>query len=496
MKPSVTIVHAGRVIALPSCFGPQFERVCTVTVCTMTKDWYTKRLVKHVEERQLFWYEKDPLQQVDVFCTWSGYLHRIATMLAETHTVQVERRIDTKLGEPDVSLVKDVVWRPHQRDVFVRLLSYDGGVVVCPTGFGKSFLMTQLARVYPSADIVVTVPSVDIARALERSLTSAIGAAQVGFVGDGERTVRRVTVAVTHSIEHTNADASLVLVDECHSVMTKHFLHKLFRFRRAKLFGFTATPRGRHDRADAYLEACFGPIIYEVPYQEAVRAGNVVPLVVRVYTNRDGPSLDHVADPVLIERHGIIANAARNRLIAAIARDAEREFGHDEQILIMVDKVEHAYRLHQLLPDYTVVTGTVPAERIAELREAGVPIPERVDRDASRDAFAARTLKRVIATRVWEKGVDFPDLRVLIRADGLASAIAAAQVPGRLSRIGRQTQKPYGVLIDINDTFCKALQARYYARLRTYRSHGWRVVSRPPPDTLVSPPSEQDGHGS
>jgi hypothetical protein len=71
--------------------------------------------------------------------------------------------------------------------------------------------------------------------------------------------------------------------------------------------------------------------------------------------------------------------------------------------------------------------------------------------------------------------VDFRDLAGLVRADGLASPIAACQIPGRLSRLGKQTDKTVGVLVDFSDIFSKNLKARSRKRLSAYVKCGWII---------------------
>jgi hypothetical protein len=110
----------------------------------------------------------------------------------------------------------------------------------------------------------------------------------------------------------------------------------------------------------------------------------------------------------------------------------------------------------------------------------GAMLPEQKlclakERDSYRRAFERGTLKRAIATRIWERGVSFNDLQGLVRADGLASSIAAGQIPGRLSRLGNQVDKKFGRLVDVMDLFTGQLKGRSYSRLRAYKGYGWEI---------------------
>lgn len=747
----INIYKIGRVVAFsPADLGPRFEQGCTVTVMERQQPspenkWKAIRVpVKH----PLFWYADDPETKQKLFCTYGGYFTRLYKELKTMGVdVQVSLRRSHGLPAPDISKLQGVQWRPDQKEVLAHILSADGGVIVCPTAFGKSFCMRQIARVYPTSKIVITVSSLDVAKTIYQELKDFVP--DLGFCGTGMQQPRRVTVAVTNSLDRCDFDASLVLVDECfeagtpvktprgevpidsvssgdivcaahgvgtvlatsvrqtteacyvtltdgtristtpshpffteigwvpacklavgqvlfseedlrvlrnsvhpnisrgatrvgepventqmllkilleeaqepdarrrlsgkdgeeavgdrapsedkgreryransttegavqqtgrglvsgihrenraqkrgwisaslqgrrgkpgtddshrggrrvalhsaassagpkedhvsgvkrvasitfekldsprvvfnlsvsghpsyyaggvlvhncHTALAPSVVKKLNQFRRAKLFGLTASPEGRSDGGDGFMEALFGPRLYDVSYQRGVAVGNIVQLRVKMYRSSNGPDLSGIDDKTYVDRHGIILNKDRNDIVVRATRELEQELGAEAQILLMVDKIEHAYLLGQQLPEYTIVTGVMPKERRDELTLMGVLNAESKlcsasDRDRYRKAFEKNELKRVIATRVWEKGVDFRDLQGLIRADGLASPIAACQIPGRLSRLGKTVDKAVGVLVDFSDIFSKNLKARSRKRLGAYIKCGWII---------------------
>lgn len=478
----INIYKIGRVVAFsPAELGPRFERDCTVTVIesqdpSPENKWKRTRVaVPH----PLFWYADDPETKVKLFCTYGGYFTMLHRELRKTGLdVTVTSRRSHGLPPPDISKLKGVEWRPHQKEVVAHLLSADGGVIVCPTAQGKSFMLRQVTRAYPSSKIIITVSSLDVARTLYEEMRDFVP--DLGFCGTGRQQPRRVTVAVTNSLDRCDFNANLVMVDECHTALAPSVIKKLNQFSRAKLFGLTASPEGRSDGGDGFMEALFGPVLYDMSYQQGVAAGNIVQLRVKMYRSNMGPDLSGIEDKTYVDRHGIIINKHRNDLVLRATRELEQELGPESQILVMVDKIEHAYILANELKEYTVVTGVMTKDRKDELIAMGVFTAESKacsasDRDRYRRMFEKNELKRVIATRVWEKGVDFRDLAGLVRADGLASPIAACQIPGRLSRLGKTTDKTVGVLVDFSDVFSKNLKARSRKRLKSYVNCGWII---------------------
>lgn len=341
-------------------------------------------------------------------------------------------------------------------------------------------MIRQFIRAYPAAQIVITVPSYDVATEIFNDLVKAMPT-QVGFVGDGKRSTRRIQVAITQSLGHCNREANLVIVDEVHCVLTPNFLDMFVQFRRARFFGFTATPDGRSDGGDAFMEALWGPVIHDVPYQEAVQSGNVSQIKYRIYPVPVGPNTKGITKKYIKDRAGIWRNPFRNALISRVARATEAELGPDAQILIMVSTTEHAFVLGQLLPDYTIVHGESLSKdeaKIAKMKKNGAILDSQAvctkeDRKDYKEEFSSGRLKHAIATHVWAKGVNFLDLACLIRAEGVASPIAAGQIPGRLSRLGSDGQKEVGLLIDFNDIFSEDFKWRSNERISVYIANGW-----------------------
>jgi superfamily II DNA or RNA helicase len=151
----------------------------------------------------------------------------------------------------------------------------------------------------------------------------------------------------------------------------------------------------------------------------------------------------------------------------------------DEQVLIMVETVEHGMYLKRLLPEFTFVYGNINPTEYHDYKRDGFtgddPLKPK-DRNRLKQEFAEGTLKKVISTTVWKQAVDFPKLSMLIRAEGSASIIASTQIPGRLSRIADGKDK--GVLIDFVDGFDPWASARAAKRIRLYREKKWNIIRK------------------
>lgn len=342
---------------------------------------------------------------------------------------------------------QDEILRAMARRVDRRL----GGVVKVPPGVGKSFLMAAVCLLYPKAKFAVLVPDQDNFHKTYRHLTRFI--AGVGARGCGERRLGPGINVFTFGSAHWVDDRyDILLVDEAHKAMAPAIAAELLRAApHALRFAFTATPKGRLDKADARMEGMFGPIVYEMGWPEATTLGLVVPIEVRwiacdFSTNPTVAANGTPYEDTQRKRHGIWGHDARNARIAAAARRHV-----DDQVLIMVTTIEHALELSKMLPGFTLVYGQKDADEFDRFRRRGlvadgfVPV-SREDRERYRLAFEAGTLRHVIATDVWSTGVSFDALQVLIRADARSSEIMDEQIPGRVSRAHAATAKTTGIL--------------------------------------------------
>lgn len=338
-------------------------------------------------------------------------------------------------------------------------------------------LIGAAALLFPEAKIHVVTKSVDVAERIVRSLRRFLP--KIGMVGDGMKNWERVTVITAGSLEHSDGDADFLFADEVHQLATVNFSTTIAaRYLFSRNFGMSATPYARMDGAHAVLEPLFGPMVFDLPYQQAVELGLVVPIRVRWLPIRlKRNPVESVKNPVMRKKHGIWTNPERNGMIAAAVAD----YPADYQILILVETIEHAVHLGAQLPDFTLVYSTMyPQDCAAYKRKGLLPLDYRplsdVQKHNLRDQFEAGTLKRVIATDVWSTGVDFEQLNVLVRADARASDIVDVQGPGRVSRLYTSPEgvkKEYGEVIDCIDNFDANFYRRSEGRRKSYKLLGW-----------------------
>lgn len=413
----------------------------------------------------------------------SGYLARMIRRLKKlgcpttfVDNSPVRKRPNCYVPQWD-NLDGKITFRPRQEECLRIISKAPCGIIKAVTGFGKTTLVGAVAQLFPDARIDVVTKSVDVAERIMRSLKRMLP--RVGMIGDGWKQRERVTIITAGSLSHADGEADFLFADEVHQLATINFSKALAGpYRNSRNFGLSATPYARMDNAHAVLEPLFGPMIFDLPYQEAVELGLVVPVRVNWLPIRlsHNPA-ERYGNRVARKRHGIWTNYERNRMIA----DAVKAYPESYQILILVETIEHAVNLGRHLPDFKLVYGSMFPSDCAAYKKQGLlpkdytPLSE-LEKHDMRSGFESGTIKRVIATDVWSTGVDFEQLNVLVRADDRDSDIVDVQGPGRVSRIYTApdgTKKDYGEVLDCMDTFDPTFYRKSMGRRNSYKLLGW-----------------------
>lgn len=415
--------------------------------------------------------------------TTAGWFPRVSRALSRAgYAVKYRDNTPESRGGPDVytplwKRLADVRYKWMQKRVLELICANPYGQIICPTGYGKSFLIKCLATLLPKARFVISTHSRDVIEMLYDDLDADLPS--VGLIHSKKKVLNQRLMCVSgKSLHHAPLDTDFLIIDEGQEFATQDYLGKLAKFKRSRNFMFSANEKGdRIDNADFELEGPFGPPLITIPYHEAVKHGAIVQVKVRwVDVVMDVNPCEDYEDPTARVRNGIWRNKVRNELIAKTAREYP-----DEQVLIVVDTVEHACFLKGVLPEFTMVygEGSLDEERRQRFIKWGLINQDEPDMTPERrwklkKAFEAGKLRKAIATSVWNRGVNFTQLQVLIRADAKATPVQDKQIPGRLSRLS--PKKDYGLLIDFYDQFDKTYARKAADRKRQYRKMRWDML--------------------
>lgn len=143
------------------------------------------------------------------------------------------------------------------------------GVIVLPTGAGKSFV-AQMAIELTKRQTLVIVPTLDLMNQWYDLMLSSFNV-EVGLIGGGYFEVGAITITTYASafrfMERLGNQFGLLICDECH-----HLPGDVYRYAAEMAIapfrlGLTATPE-RADGGEALLTELLGPIIYRLEAQQ------------------------------------------------------------------------------------------------------------------------------------------------------------------------------------------------------------------------------------
>jgi superfamily II DNA or RNA helicase len=155
--------------------------------------------------------------------------------------------------------------REYQKAALAEWLKTRRGVVVMPTGTGKTFAAFLCIEKVGRPTLVVT-PKIDLMVQWAQELERAFGV-EVGMVGAGEFSYKPLTVTTYDSayihLEWWANRYGMVIFDECHHLPGASYMEAANAGLAPFRLGLTATPE-RADGGDQLLPELVGPIIYRL----------------------------------------------------------------------------------------------------------------------------------------------------------------------------------------------------------------------------------------
>ncbi len=440
-----------------------------VTQPTVTKKGSIKVIQTYTIRKEDVWYCSNGSGVIPP--AMAEYVVELLKMCGHT---PLFRDLRTPCSTPDWSRLNKEL-RQGQREILEIMCTFRHALIQAATGLGKTEAMVQFRLINPDLRIgIVTFRSAvrdSIAHRLRQNdpdhTVCVIKANSIIY----EAHTYVLVDKSLHKLDPSMID--VLIIDEVHGSGSERAFDQLLRFVGLRVYGLSATPFGRHDRADLVPIVLCGPLRLNLDYGFSVKTGANVPLHVYIY-KAYGPDVTTLSDHMQ-EKLGFWRNTQRNALIAYICKNLPA----DDQTIVMCRSVEHVLRLRKMLPDFICVFNPVNIEREQELLNMGLLPPGwknrsdfKLDPSEARKEFEENKLKKVICTPVWKEGVDFPNLRWVIRADGTVNKIFCIQAAGRLAR--KINGKQSAAVIDFMDMFGNMVQ-RSKARIKHYMKEGWHV---------------------
>ena len=343
------------------------------------------------------------------------------------------------------------------------------GIVVLPTGAGKTFLALRAIQRSASPTLVVA-PTIDLLHQWYARLVNAFDR-PVGVYYGAEKTIEPLTVTTYHSAgdliaAHGN-EFKLLIYDEVHHLPAPAWGESALMAPAPQRLGLTATFPDPDALSAAHWspELLVGPIIYEKRIQDLVGAQlaryrterlrvDLTPEERLRYDAAYGVYRAYFQTQRLPQRYGpfwlgeLLRRSARDREArrALLARETVRAL-----LAGAAGKLQQAAQLLQEHPHEQALIFTASNDVVYALsRRLLIPAITHETRAAERRAllegFRDGTYRALATSRVLNEGIDVPEAKVAIVLGGTAGAREYIQ---RLGRVLRKRGNREAVLYEI-----------------------------------------------
>jgi len=398
------------------------------------------------------------------------------TIVDKRKEVKFKRKVKTK----------NIESRPYQERALETSLREKGGIIKSATGSGKSVMITQLIA-NSNVKTMVYVIGIDLLYQMKETFEKMLGT-KVGIIGDGKAEVKKINVCTVwtaatvlgkkyvplddedrskkEQIKAANKakivkaikEAELAIFDECHMLATDT-LQSINTASKAAYYkyGYSGTP-WRDDGADLLIEAVCGKPIIEVTATELIKAGYLVEPTIHLV---DVPEMKDLPDKYpSIYKEYIVENEVRN---GKIVKAAEKLVAAGRKVLILVKNIRHGNILLEDLEENFVV----------HFVERDIDSDER---NWVRKKNKKNGIDIIVASVVYDQGVDLPNLDALILAGSGKSSGRALQRLGRVIR--PYPGKKNAIVVDFIDN-AKYLLSHTAARTDVYRTEAGFKIKLP-----------------
>lgn len=444
----------------------------------------------------------------------SGLLQEAVAALYNTGRVEVKDMRERPDHPVKQWALRGAEIREHQVDAYEAAIEEGRGVVWHATGAGKTEVMAAIIQMLDLPALVL-VHQKSIAEQTRDRLKERLGV-KVGLYAAGKKQDARITVATFQSLQaqYKNDKQNqtqvlrrwlnqfkVVCVDEAHHLMARTYQRIMNECDAFYRFAFSATPDKTQDRG-AYLHivGSTGPVLDRFTAGEGVEKGLLVPADITMvqwhpsnpksswrqedfaindklytYTGKktekkrvrgaDGRIREtrvklRVPMPGLYDV-AIVDNEQRNNIvvqsIATLVDDGLT-------VLVLVDRIDHGEWLKRAIEkECECRVEFLRGENSLEQRQQG------------KRKLETRRVPVLIATTIFDEGVDIPAI------DGLVFAGGQRAEHRYIQRLGRGMRPKDGkeslTVVDFFDTHSRVMWNQSKARLRAYKSDpvGYRV---------------------
>lgn len=374
--------------------------------------------------------------------------------------------------------------RDHQIRICQAAYTTDRGIIRAATGSGKT-LCTALITAKINKPTIIYVIGLDLLDQFYK-LFSKLFNEPIGYIGDGVCNIERINIASIWTIgrslkldkksiiddDNDNNEkeldennqvkilnllknTKLHIFDESHVVATSTIAEIYKNIDPEYIYGFSGTPF-RDDNSDLLINGILGEQIINVSASELIKLNLLAAPLIKFYTVPKIP-VGNVYTAVYKEY--IVENEIRNNLIAKTAKELiDKKYTP----LVLFKQIKHGEILLEKLQELNIkcamLYGNDSLDKRSEIK----------------NQLINREIDLILASTIFDIGLDLPELNALILCSGGKSSIRALQRIGRVIR--SFPGKKYAAVVDFYDQV-KFLKKHSLTRYKIYCAEdGFKVT--------------------
>lgn len=359
-----------------------------------------------------------------------------------------------------------ITLRDYQRDAVVAALEKCRGVIKIPTGGGKTEVAISIIKALGFRTLFV-VPGIELMHQTAERFKLRLPDWDIGMIGGGRNELGFVTVVVAQSLVNYEKNGKrtivkkasilkdfedkveLMIIDESHSIGSATF-NKIATYTKIPFkLGFSATPLDRTDGNTMNLIGAMGGILYDLPISTLVERGILAKPIVHIerVTTPDykGKWMKYPA----VYKECVVENAERNeKIVDIVVNEAPNP------TLVLVTRIGHGKRLADMINGKGISCRFLHGSLAGDARQEAI------------QSFEEDQYSVIVATTIFNTGIDLPSVNAVVLAGGGQSKIALLQRIGRGMRLN-DTGFTFRVY-DFADFTHKYLIDHSLARIREY----------------------------
>ena len=420
-----------------------------------------------------------------------GLLEKVKSFLIDNNhifTVEDKRLPKSLIDSVDLSdklKEHNLIPRDHQIRINNITDTHDRGIIRAATGSGKTLCIALITAKLNKPTIIYVI-GLDLLDQFHK-LFSKLFNEKIGYIGNSICDPARITIASIWTIgralsldknivddesvssekdiDQSNyskiidllSKSKLHIIDESHVVATNTISEIYKNIDPEYIYGFSGTPF-RDDNSDLLINGILGEQIIDVPASELIDKGLLATPIIK-FVSVPKKHLENGSQYQSVYKEYIVENDIRNNLIVKYTMGL---LNKNYTPLVLFKQINHGNILLEKLQNAGIkcemLYGNDTIERRNEVKEM----------------LISKKISVILASTIFDLGVDIPELNALVLCGGGRSSIRALQRIGRVIRAF--PGKKFAAVVDFYDQV-KFLKKHSVIRYDIYSSEpGFKVI--------------------